>query len=174
MEAVSSVEARGSSRAGGRWLVIATWCVLTGLAIALDGVTGAVVAVVVGAVVLARLPRQILGGLGVLALLGVPIAVVRHGVPNPSDVSPLFVVGSLWPHHLMFAGLALVGCEVALDLADHMRATAARGARVGERPHGDGVDPPDPVGRLPLIGRYVLMGVVAVAGLAAAVAVWSQ
>lgn len=157
-----------------RWVAPVVWLALALVAVALDGATGGAVAVLVGAVVLARAPRQILGGIGVLCLLGVPIAVVARGVPSPEDVSPFFVVRSLLPHHLMFAGLALVGSNVVLDLASRLRGASRHAVPDGVRPHRDGDDPPQPVGAWPGRVRVGVFAIVVLAGLAAAVAVWGQ
>ncbi len=99
---------------------LGAWLVLLGVAVALDGLVGGLVAVVVGAVLLARLPARILGALGSVALLAVPITVVIQGVPTPAEVSPAFVTRSLVPHHLTFAGLVWAGAWAVLDLLPHL------------------------------------------------------
>jgi hypothetical protein len=155
-----------------RLAVVVAWLVLTALAFALDGVTGAAVGVLVAAIVLARLSPKVLGGLGVVALVAAPISILLKGVPDPSDVSPFFVAGDLWPHHLVFAGLALVGCCAVLELGDHLRAAAHHEPVDGSGPHGDAPDPIEPAGRLPFVWRWAAAIAVAVAGLVVAVAVW--
>lgn len=121
---------------------LGAWLVLLGVTVALDGLVGGLVAVVVGAVLLARLSPRILGALGTLALLGVPVAVLVQGVPTPEEVSPLFVTRSLVPHHLTFAGLVWAGAWAVLDLLPHL-VTAAETADPL-----DGAPPSAPVDRV--------------------------
>lgn len=138
---------------------IGLWLVLAGIAVAIDGVAGGLAFVVIAAVLLAGLPTRIIGGLGVLALIGAPIAVIIEGIPTDSGVSPAFVTRSLLPHHLTFAGLILVSGFALIDLAPHLRTWAD-----GEHPTQD--DGP-PFGTI--VGA-VLVGIVAVG---AVVACWA-
>lgn len=142
---------------------VGSWTVLLGAAVLLDGVVGGLVVVVVGAVALARLPWRILGGLGVVALVAVPLVVLGLGLPATDEVSPTFVSRSLAPHHLAFAGLVWVGAWAVLDLLPHIAAAAAA-------PHPD--DPrPAPTSRRRRLAGAVLVAVVAVGAVAASVAV---
>lgn len=142
-----------SRRGLGAWLLFAGACV------ALDGAVGGAVAVLVAAVVLAGLPRRLLAVAGLVALAAVPVAVVGRGLPTDDEVSPAFVVGSLVPHHLMFAGLVLVGTWAVLDLA-HRRRAGEPAVAV----------PPIPP-RLPLGLGLAIVAIVAVGAIAASVAV---
>jgi hypothetical protein len=144
------------------------WVLLTGIAVALDGPTGAAVGVLVLAVFLADAPRRVIGAAGVLALVAAPVAVLVRGVPTDEDVSPAFVTGSLWPHHLVFAGVALLATFVVLDLWDHLR--------VGGRTHVSPVESPTvvPLARLRPGARVALVGVVALVAVASIVAVLAQ
>jgi hypothetical protein len=98
---------------------VGAWLVLAGVLVALDGAVGGAVAVAIGAVALAELPRRILAIGGTVALAAVPVAVLARGLPSEEEVSPAFVVGSLVPHHLTFAGLVLVGTWAVLDVRAH-------------------------------------------------------
>lgn len=142
---------------------VGSWTVLLGAAVLLDGVVGGLVVVVVGAVALARLPWRILGGLGVVALVAVPLVVLGLGLPATDEVSPTFVSRSLAPHHLAFAGLVWVGAWAVLDLLPHIAAAAAA-------PHPDDPRPAPTSRRRRLVGA-VLVAVVAVGAVAASVAV---
>jgi hypothetical protein len=144
---------------------IALWLGLALVGFALDGPVGAAIGVGVVAVILARAPRRLIGGAGVLALALVPIVIFLRGVPSTADVSVVFVTGSLWPHHLTFAGLALVGTYVVMDLHDHLVATARGPAAAPESPSVE------PLGRLGLVGRIALVMAVVVASAAALIAV---
>lgn len=144
-----------SARAVGGWLV------LLGAAVALDGVVGGLAAVVIAALVLARLPLRVLGALGVAALVATPIAVLAQGLPATDEVSPSFVTRSLLPHHLVFAGLVWVGTWAVLDLLPHLVAPS-------EVPDAD--DGP-PTSRARRLAGTALTAAVAVAALAACVAV---
>ncbi len=157
----SEVEARtegaGTGATTSRSAAVGAWLVLAGACTALDGIVGLGVAVVVAAVLLARLPRRWLGVLGVAALALVPVVVLARGLPDRDEVSPFFVAGSLWPHHLAFAGIAWTMTWAVLDLRARLVAT-----------------PPDPVvatpGRPPLpvaIALVVLVGALAVAAVVA-------
>lgn len=165
-------ESASARQRGRRAGALGVWCVLTGLAVALDGVTGAVVGVLVAAVLLARLSPRLLGGLGVASLVGVPLEVMARGVPKPADVSPFFVAGSLWPHHLMFAGLALVGSGAVLDLIGDLRAQHEETLGLGGAPHRERLDPPEPIRRLSARGRYAIVVAVAIVSFIAALAAW--
>jgi hypothetical protein len=143
---------------------VALWVALTALGVVLDGVTGVILGLVVAVVVLARVPRRVLGALGVASLVAVPVVLLGRGLPSDQTVSPLFAVGSLWPHHLMFAGLVLVGVAAVSDLGDHLRATAR---------HADEGDPPsDPGTSLPTWLRRAAVAGAAVAALVIGVVVW--
>ena len=145
---------RPSLRAVGAWLL------LIGVAAALDGLVGGLTVVVVAAVLLAGLPTRLLGLLGVLCLAGAPIAVMVRGVPTSEEISPAFVVRSLLPHHLTFAGLVLVCAFALIDLAPHLRDWA-------DLPRAAQDDGP-PLGAL--VGTVVVV-LVAVGALAACAAV---
>lgn len=139
---------------------VGIWVLATGVAVALDGVIGGLVLVVVAAVLLAGFPKRVLGALGVGLLALVPVAVVIDGIPTSADVSPAFVLRSLVPHHLMFAGLVLVSAFALLDLAPHLRQWAD-----GEQvPQNDG--PP-----LGTVAGAVVVALVAVGAVAACLAV---
>ncbi|MEZ5183472.1 MAG: hypothetical protein R2702_16595 [Acidimicrobiales bacterium] len=134
------------------------WLLLAGGATALDGLVGLGVAVLVGAVLLAGGPPRALGALGTAALAAVPVVHLGRGLPSDDEVSPFFVAGSLWPHHLAFAGLVLVGSWAVLDLGHQLRSS-----------------PPDPVpavpSRPPVRAAAALVLAVAVGAVAASVAV---
>lgn len=100
---------------------VAAWLALVVLLGALDGLPGTSAALVVGVVVLARLPRRWIGLVGVAALVAVPAVVVAGGVPTEAQVSPAFVTRSMWPHHLAFVGLALVCAAAVLELLPSLR-----------------------------------------------------
>lgn len=160
---------------------IAAWFLFAGVCFALDGAVGIAVAVVVAAVVLARLPRRWLGALGLAALVAAPASVLLDGLPSPAEVSPGFVTRSLLPHHLTFAGFALVSAWVVLDLAEHLRVTA-RDALLhdddvavpdGQRPQEVGSDV-EPLGHVGWPVRLALLAVVGAVALAGAVAVVVQ
>jgi hypothetical protein len=138
---------------------LGAWLLLAGACVAIDGAVGGAVAVLVAAVVLAGLPRRLLAIVGVVALAAVPVAVVGRGLPADDEVSPAFVVGSLVPHHLMFAGLVLVGTWAVLDLVARRRA--------GE----PAVAVPPPPDRLPVAVGLAIVGIVAIGAIAASVAV---
>lgn len=133
------------------WAAIGAWLVFAGACTALDGLVGLGVAVVVAAVLLAGLPRRILGALGCGALALVPVVVLARGLPDRDEVSPFFVAGSLWPHHLAFAGVVWAGCWAVLDLRERLAAA-----------------PPEPVAPAP--GRPPLPVAVAIVVLVALVA----
>lgn len=105
------------------WRPLGAWVLLLAVTVALDGLVGGLAAVVVGAVLLARLPARIVGALGSVALLAVPIVVVILGIPTAEEVSPAFVTRSLVPHHLTFVGLVWAGSWAVLDLLPHLVAT---------------------------------------------------
>lgn len=140
------------------------WLATAGILVALDGPVGAAVAVGIAAVVLAGLPRSVLALVGVVLLASVPIAVLVNGLPADDEVSPQFVVGSLWPHHLTLAGLVLLGSYVVLDVAAQRRAEVA----AGRGPTPDGDDLPGPVPR-PV--AWALLAIVAIGAVAASLAV---
>jgi hypothetical protein len=103
---------------------IGSWCALLGVAVFLGGWMGGVGAVVVAVVVLADLPKRVIGVVGVASLVCVPLFVLLAGLPARSEVSPAFVNASLWPHRLAFVGLLLVGTWAILDLLPHLRREA--------------------------------------------------
>ena len=151
-----SVGAPGSSVA--RPVAVGAWLVFAGACTALAGPAGLGVAVVVAAVLLAGLPRRAIGVLGVVALALVPVAVLVRGLPSRDEVSPFFVAGSLWPHHLAFAGVVWCATWAVLDLRVRLAATA-----------------PDPTprapGRPPAALGIAIVAVVAVVALGATIAV---
>ena len=122
----SEVVAGGATRSRPSTRAIGAWLLLAGACTALDGAVGAGIAVLVAAVLLAQLPRRILAWFGVAALLAVPAFLLVRGLPAREEVSPAFVVGSLVPHHLAFAGVVLVSVAALLDLVDRERDGAAR------------------------------------------------
>lgn len=132
---------------------VALWAALVAGAVFLDGLVGAAVVLVVAAVLVAGAPRQVLGGLGVVALFGALVAQLALGVPSPSEVSPDLVSRSLLPHHLTFVGLVLVGAWAVLDLVPH-RAPAQ------EAPSAPTAAP------VPRAAGWALVAVVAVGALA--------
>ena len=105
--------------------MVGLWLVLLGVAIALDGLVGGLVLVFVAAVLLAGIKPRILGAVGVALLVAAPISIVIAGVPTSEEVSPEFVVRSLVPHHLTFAGLVLVSAFALIDLGPHLKAWAS-------------------------------------------------
>lgn len=115
---------------------VLAWVGLVLVLAALDGLPGTVAALVVGVIVLARLPRRWIGLTGVAALVAVPAVVVAGGVPTEAGVSPAFVIRSMWPHHLAFVGLALVCTAAVLELLPSLRAL-----RVAAVVHDDERDP---------------------------------
>jgi hypothetical protein len=141
---------------------IGGWLLLVGLAVALDGPVGGFTMVAIAAVLLAGLPKRLIGGLGVVLLVLTPVAIILDGIPADDEISPEIVTRSLLPHHLAFAGLVLVSAFALIDLAPHLRAWAT-----AERPPQD--DGP-PLGTA--VGA-VVVGVVAVGALLACRAVLS-
>lgn len=154
-----------------RW--VAVWAVLGALAVALDGAVGAAVAVAVAAVVLARLPREVIGGAGVACLVGAPIVFVVQGVPSPSEVSPFVIVGRLWPHHLAFAGFALAGVWVIWDLVPRLRPEDGPSAASPASSVVSGHVAPEPYGRLGVPARVAVVVAAAATALAVIAAVWT-
>lgn len=146
----------------------AAWVGLLALTFVLDGLPGTTAALVVGVVVLARLPRRWIGRVGVAALVAVPAVVVAGGVPTEAQVSPAFVSRSMWPHHLAFVGLALVCTAAVLELLPSLR-----GLRRAGVVHADDTDPAHrvPFARLPDAARLAVVAVVAVGLLVSCVAV---
>ncbi len=141
------------------------WVACAAVAVALDGVVGGLVAVVVAAVLLAGLPPRSLGGLGVVALAAVPFAVILQGVPTTQTVSPGFVSATMWPHHLAFAGVVWAGAGAVLDLWPHLaslRESAAAADPVAAR---------EPVASWPVPLRVAVVVGVAIAAAVASVAV---
>jgi hypothetical protein len=100
---------------------IGAWVLLTGVAVALDGLVGGLTLVLVAAVLLAGLPVRLIGALGVLCLVLVPVAVIVDGIPSAQEVSPELITRSLLPHHLAFAGVVLVCAFAVIDLLPHLR-----------------------------------------------------
>lgn len=147
---------------------LAAWVGLLALCFVLDGLPGTTAALVVGVVVLARLPRRWIGRVGVAALVAVPMVVVAGGVPTEAQVSPAFVSRSMWPHHLAFVGLALASTAAVLELLPSLR-----GLRRAGVVHADDADPAHrvPAPALPDVARYAVVAVVAVGLLASCVAV---
>ncbi|MCU1370919.1 MAG: hypothetical protein JWO77_2113 [Ilumatobacteraceae bacterium] len=141
------------------WQAALAWLVLAGVAVAIDGVVGGLAFVAIAAVLLAGLPTRLIGGLGVLLLIGAPIAIVIEGVPTDSGVSPAFVTRSLLPHHLAFAGLILVCAFALIDLAPHLRAWAE-----GDHPAQDDGPP---------FGTAIGVALVAAVAVGALVACWA-
>ena len=135
---------------------IGGWILLVGIAVALDGLVGGLTMVVIAAILLAGLPKRLIGGLGVALLILTPIAIVIEGVPNADEISPEIVTRSLLPHHLAFSGLVLVCAFALIDLAPHLRGWAA-----AERPPQDDGPP---------FGTAVGVALVAVVALGALVA----
>lgn len=147
---------------------VAAWLVLVAVLAALDGLPGTTAALVVGVVVLARLPRRWIGLIGVAALVAVPIVVVAGGVPTEAEVSPGFVTRSMWPHHLAFVGLALVCTAAVLELLPSLR-----GLRRAGVVHADDADPGhrSPFAVLPGWTRHTIVATVAVGLVVACLAV---
>lgn len=151
------------------WRGLLLVAALAAVGTVLDGPTGIVVGVIVVAVLLAGVTRRAIGAAGVLALVATPIAVVVNGIPAPDEVSPVFVVGSLWPHHLTFAGLSLVGTWVVLDVVDHLRAAPPVRPEAAETETAR-----QPIERFGRTARFVAVTVVALAALVALIAVSTQ
>ncbi len=147
---------------------VAAWVGLVAVLGALDGLPGTAAALVVGVVVLARLPRRWIGRIGVAALVAVPVVVVAGGVPTEAQVSPAFVSRSLWPHHLAFVGLTLVCTAAVLELLPSLRSLRRAGVV-----HADDADPGRraPLASLPLVARGAAVALVAIGLLASCVAV---
>lgn len=147
---------------------VAAWLALVVVLGALDGLPGTAAALVVGAVVLARLPRRWIGLVGLAALVAVPVVVVAGGVPTEAQVSPAFVTRSMWPHHLAFVGLALVCTTAVLELLPSLR-----GLRRAGVVHADDADPVHraPFAALPGWARYAAVATVAIGLLVSCVAV---
>lgn len=129
-------------------------------AVALGGLVGLAVVVAVAALRLSGASPAIVGGLGVALLVAAPLVVVGNGLPSDAQVSPGIVTDTLLPHHLVFAGLALVSVWVVFDVAPR---------RVRE-PGPEVTDPGDGPGG-PLWLRRVVFALVVVAAVAASVAV---
>lgn len=127
---------------------------------ALDGVVGGLALVVVAAVVLAGLSPRVLGALGTVSLLLVPLAIFIRGVPDGSEISPALVTRSLIPHHLTFAGLTFVSAGALIELWPHLEAWAASDH------HHTSEGPP-----LGTIAGVIVVAVVAVGAVLACVAV---
>lgn len=136
---------------------VGLWLLLVGLAVALDGLVGGFAIVVVAAVLLARISPRVLGLLGGVALLAVPMAIAIEGIPTDGDVSPLFVYRSLIPHHLTFVGLVWVSAFALLDLAPHLKDWASSAVPTDEH-----LDDPPPLGVIPGIAVVVVVAVAAV------------
>jgi hypothetical protein len=147
---------------------VAAWLVLVAVLGALDGLPGTVAALVVGVVVLARLPRRWIGLVGVAALVAVPVVVVAGGVPTEAQVSPAFVTRSMWPHHLAFVGLALVCTAAVLELLPSLRSLGRAGVVHAE---DDDVVHRAPFASIPAWARYASVAVVALGLLVACVVV---
>lgn len=130
---------------------------------ALDGLIGCISVVTIAVVLLARLPRRLIGLIGVASLAGVPVAVVVQGVPDDASVSPAFVSASMWPHHLAFIGMFLVGVGAVLDVAPQLRSRDGAGEPAGEVR--------DPLESWPLLARVAVVVSVALCALAAAILV---
>ena len=147
---------------------VGAWVALFGLCVVLDGVVGAAVAVLVGALLLARVPVRWLGVAGVVALAIVPIVVPGGGLPGTGEVSPTFVSRTLVPHHLTFAGLVLASCWAVLELVP--RLGVRPGAGEGQvDPGGGGGAVGDPRARL--VAGLLAVGAVAVGAVLAVQAV---
>jgi hypothetical protein len=142
--------------------------VFTGMGLFLDGLAGGVAGVVVGAVLLARLPTRVIGGIGVACLVAAPVAVAVDGVPSAAEIAPAIVGRSLWPHHLTFVGLALVAAWVAIDVVGPLRRQRESGPH---RAVGAEEGPEPGLAAAPLGVRWVIVAVVALGALAASVAV---
>ena len=153
---------KGGWSFGVSWRALAIWLVIVGIAVALDGLVGGLTMVAVAAVLLARLPVRLLGFAGVALLAAVPVAIFVRGVPSSDNVSPLFVYGSLVPHHLMFSGLLLVCSFAVIDLLPHMESWVANA------PNADADLDKPPLG---LIAGIAVLVVVAVGAVLASLAV---
>jgi hypothetical protein len=140
---------------------VGAWSGLLGVAVLLAGWVGVVGAVCVAAVVLAGLPRRVIGLVGLGSLACVPLFVLLAGLPARSEVSPAFVTDSLWPHRLAFVGLLLVSTWAVLDLGPHLQ---RGGDEVGSDRASDGSADP------PVLPPAVAVGVVAVVAVGAVVA----
>ena len=92
------------------------WVLLAAALTCFDGFVGLAVALVVGAVLMARLPSRnlILAGAVLLAL--VPVAVLTRGLSSSSNLSSNFALNNQVANHLAFAGLALVVVGIVLDV----------------------------------------------------------
>ena len=157
---------------GGRGALrpVAAWLGLIGLCVVLNGVAGAAVAVLVGALLLAKAPLRWLGIAGVVALAVVPIVVLGGGLPSAGEVSPSFVSRTLVPHHLTFAGLVLVSTWAVLELVPHLGDRRSSGDGTGAPgPASRGEDPG--AARARLVAGLLLVGAVAVGAVVAVQAV---
>lgn len=147
---------------------VAAWLGFVAVLGALDGLPGTTAALVVGVIVLARLPRRWIGLVGVAALVAVPVVVLAGGVPTEAQVSPRFVTRSMWPHHLAFVGLALVCAAAVLELLPSLRSLRRAGVV-----HADDADLVHrvPFASMPAWARRAVTAAVALGLLAASVAV---
>ena len=158
---VEGEPARQLARPSGR--VALVFLALLVVAAALDGSVGGAVVVFVGAVLLAGLPLDVLGRVGVVALALVPLILIVQGVPTAASVSPAFVSHTMLPHHLAFIGISLVSAGAVLDLVPHL----AGGSTAVPAIHDD----PGPVGGWPVPLRIAIVVVVAAAALVASAVV---
>ena len=141
-------------------LEVAVLAVLALVAIALGGFVGVAVVVVVAAVVLSGTRLDVLGGLGVALLVAAPLVVLVNGLPSDGEVSPGIVTETLVPHHLVFAGLALVCTWVIVDVGPRRVREPRNEASVDEAPPGG-----------PLWVRRAVFATVVVAAVAATLGV---
>jgi hypothetical protein len=145
--------------------------VFSGVALFLDGLPGGAAGVVVGAVLLARLPMRVIGGIGVACLVAAPVAVAIDGVPRTSEIAPAIVGRSLWPHHLTFVGLALVAAWVVIDVVG-LVGSAGSDRSAGAHHAVEAEDGPEPaLAAAPRLVRLAIVAVVSLGALAASVAV---
>lgn len=168
-DGVDADAAAAPAASGWSWRGAAAWSVLAVVLVLLDGWVGATVAILVAAAIVARVSMRVVGGVGVALLTAAAALVLADGLPRPSELSPAFVARSLVPHHLTFAGLALLSVAVVLDSLPHLvrarpattpRPVDGRGRRIGT---------PAPV---PVAVGVALVAIVALGAAAACWAVW--
>lgn len=97
------------------WRTLVAWLVITGVVVALDGWTGLVVGVGIGAALLAGVRPRALSAAGVVCAALVPVWILSRGSVTTEDVTPALVVESLLPHHLAFSALVLLTVSVVLQ-----------------------------------------------------------
>lgn len=106
---------------------LVAWLVLTGVVVALDGGTGLVLSVGIGAALLAGVQPRVLSAAGVVCAALVPVWILSGGSVTTEDITPALVNESMVPHHLAFSALVLLTVSVILqaERAPHSEVSSA-------------------------------------------------